>query len=291
MPINQLIAFCDNRYDRSHSRSHRCTNCQNNQCENSCISCLDLIHKVTTNDRTYNCENIIYCYTCKYLYRYSTEIELLLDQYVDIFRETREVRMWSIGCGPCSELFGLYNFKIGNDLEFVINYKGFDLSTLWKPVHEFIKQRKQFETNFIYGDIFQYSKQATEQPDIIVLNYVISDILRTNRKSIDQFITSLCNYISQISKCVLIINDINLGRNATEPRFYYDKIIPKIKVNSNISCKGSFHFVNSQTTYYKYGIQHSNNKVPIIPPGNINTTYAPWLECRSAQLFILKQPR
>jgi hypothetical protein len=162
---------------------------------------------------------------------------------------------------------------------------------LWRPIHEFINQIKQFETNFIYEDIFQYSQQTTEQPNIIVLNYVISDILRTNRGYIDQFITDLCNYINQIGKCVLIVNDINLGRNDSEPRFHYNKIICRIREGSNILREGCFHFVNSQNSYWRYGKQHNSNQVPIIPPKDINTAYAPWLECRSAQLFALKQPR
>jgi hypothetical protein len=199
--------------------------------------------------------------------------------------------MWSIGCGPSTELFGLYNFKISNDLKFVINYKGFDLSNLWRPVHEFINQMDLFETNYFYEDVFQYSQKTTEQPNIIVLNYVISDILRTNREYIDQFITDICNYMNQIGKCVLIVNDINLGQNANEPRFYYNTIISRIRKDSNIIREGFFHFVNSQRSYYRYGVQHNNNKVPIIPPESINTAYAPWLECRSAQLFTFKQPR
>lgn len=287
MPLNRLIEFCDER----HNRPHRCETCPNDVCQNSCIACLDHIHRVNTHERTYNCENIIYCYTCKYLYRYSTEIELLLNQYVNIFRSTREIRLWSIGCGPCTELFGLNNFKVSNNLGFDINYKGFDLNPLWRPVHEFINQMEQFNTDFFYEDVFQYSQRTLEQPNIIVLNYVISDILRTNREYIDKFITDLCNYINQIGKCVLIVNDINLGQNAYEPRFHYNTIIRRIREGSNILREDYFHFVNTQRSYWRYGVQHNNNHVSIIPPENINITYSPWLECRSAQLLIFKQQR
>lgn len=287
MPISQLIEFCD----ELHNRPNRCESCPNDTCQNSCTACLDLIHRVTTNDRTYNCENIIYCYTCKYLYRYSTEIEILFNKYANAFRNVKEARTWSIGCGPCSELFGLYNFKISNHLEFAINYKGFDLNTLWRPVHDCIKQMKQFEASFFYEDIFKYSKQTNEKPNIIILNYVISDILRTNRGYINRFIKELCGFINEISKCALIINDINLGQNDKEPRYYYNTIIREIRKESSIIHEGHFHFVNSQRSYCRYGQQHNNNRVPIIPPENISKTYTPWLECRSAQLFTVKRPK
>lgn len=136
MPLNQLINFCHQNYNRP----DRCDDCPNDACHNTCTACLDHIHRVGTIDRTYNCANIVNCYTCKYIYRYSSEIEFLLNLYIQTFRNAAEVRLWSIGCGPATELFGLHNFKINNQLNFVIKYKGFDLNAIWHHVHDYIDQ-------------------------------------------------------------------------------------------------------------------------------------------------------
>jgi hypothetical protein len=188
MPLNQLIEFCTEQY----YRPHRCEDCPNILCENSCNACLEQIHRIITQDRTYNCQNIVYCYTCKFIYRYSTEIEYLLNQYVNIFRNVRQIRLWSIGCGPGTELFGINNFKIHNNLLFDIQYNGFDLNTIWRPIHDRIRQMDQFETNFHYENVFDYALRTEEQPNIIILNYVLSDILRTNAHLMTEFINRVC---------------------------------------------------------------------------------------------------
>ena len=107
MERNQLAEFCNEKYHRD----EKCHDCPNEVCHDSCINCLENIHNVNTKDRTYNCSNIAYCYTCKYIYRYSSEIEHLLETYINVFKKTKKLNICSIGCGPCSELFGLYSFK------------------------------------------------------------------------------------------------------------------------------------------------------------------------------------
>lgn len=287
MPINQLVAFCN----QNHNRIERCEDCPNNVCRGSCVACLEHIHRVGTNDRTYNCHNIVYCYTCNYIYKYSSEVEYLLNLYVSLFRNAQQIRMWSIGCGPCSELFGLYNFKIRNNLNFNINYRGFDLNNTWIPIHNYVQQLPHFVSNFEYEDVFQYFQRNDENPNIIVLNYVLSDILRTNRDSINQFIDDLCHLINSLDRCLLIVNDINLGRDDSEPRYYYNQIRLNILRDSNIVTQGSYHFVNSQSRYWRYGDQHASNIVTTFPPDQIIQRYGTWTECRSAQLLILKRTR
>lgn len=285
MPHENLVNYCYENYDRP----RRCDDCPNDPCFDNCGLCLDYIHRVGTHDRTYNCGNIIKYYTCKYIYRYSTEIEYLLNRYTRAFRNVRNVRIWSIGCGPCTELFGLYRFRNNNDLNFTIQYKGFELNELWTPIHDFIHQMDCFETEFYIQDVFDYIKSNNEHPHIIILNYLLSDILRTNRDYIDKFINNLCDWYAPMINTFLIINDINLGQNDCEARYYYNIIVQKIKDLKGVKSLRivkKFHFANSQSDYYKYGDLHSNNQVQIQPPNEIITFYNPWLECRSAQLVI-----
>ena len=112
MPHQMLVQYCHENYNRP----DRCEECPNDPCHSSCVACLDYVHRVKTQHRSYNCLNIINCYTCKYIYRYSTEIEFLLNKYVSVFKGKDKVKLWSIGCGPCTELFGLYRFKTNNKL-------------------------------------------------------------------------------------------------------------------------------------------------------------------------------
>jgi hypothetical protein len=286
MPINQLVIFCNEH----HNRLVRCVDCPNEVCHNNCIACLESIHQVGNRGRTYNCNNIIYCYTCKYIYRYSTEIEYLLNRYLNTFINATTVKIWSVGCGPCTELFGLHNFKISNNLNFAIQYKGFDLSTCWKPIHEQINQLQQFQTEFYYQNVFDYVNSTDECPNIIILNYLISDILRTNKDYIDGFINSLCEMLTQFDNCILIINDINLGRNDNQSRHYYDLIETRIQESNHIIHVGKYHYANSQRWFYPYGIRNANNRVQLDVDQGIQNRYSPWLECRSAQLVIFKQP-
>ena len=61
MPINQIVQFCRNLYQRN----GKCTNCPNT-CSN-CNMCLQEIHNDQSNMRTYDCNNMIFCYVCSYI--------------------------------------------------------------------------------------------------------------------------------------------------------------------------------------------------------------------------------
>ena len=286
MPVNQLVAICNER----HNRQERCATCPNDPCLNNCSACLEYIHRVGTQERSYNCDNIIYCYTCKFIFRYSSEIQHLLNLYSRVFKNATTVNMCSIGSGPCTELFGLYRLKMNYQLDFTINYKGFDLNTIWRPVHEIISDMPYFNTEFYYENVFNYYAEAVEYPHFLVLNYVISDILRTNREYIDEFIDGLCNLYSLMPNAFLIINDINLGQNNTEARYYYDVIVNRLQSVNQVNLKHirRCHFINSQKAYFSYGGYHINNETLEMPNDDINRIFSPWVECRSAQLAIFK---
>ena len=85
------------------------------------------------------------------------------------------------------------------------------------------------------------------------------------------------------------INDINLGGNSNRPRYYYGRIIQRVRQHRQLPQlrhEGMYHFINSQRNYYDYGRQHLNNTVQLVPPQDILNTYSPWMECRSAQLVL-----
>ncbi|GAP71728.1 hypothetical protein SAMD00024442_17_28 [Candidatus Symbiothrix dinenymphae] len=282
--INKLVEFCDTQYNRD--KSGRCKNCPNDEGCTSCFNCLEKIHDVNTHERTYNCPNIAYCYTCKYLYRYSSEIEHLLKRYN--FINVHTLRVCSIGCGPCSDLFGLYSWKTRNSLTWQIEYKGFELNRIWEPIHNQIKL-PDCDAEFVYDEVFQYYQAGTQLPNVLILNYVLSDVLKNNPDDFTIFIDNLCVLYQKMSNSVLIVNDINLGRNEKEIRFHFDTLIQRIQKDNDVQIVDKFHFENTQKSYFRYGTQHIVNNAIITPLQNINAKYSPWVECRSAQLFIFKK--
>lgn len=287
MPINQIVDFCS----RLHDRHERCLDCPNEECHNSCLGCLENIHLVSSCERTYNCNNIAYCYTCKYVYRYSSEIEYLLSTYISVFRNAQPLRVCSIGCGPCSELFGLDSFKKRNNLNFEINYKGFEQIRIWEPIHQEINRILEYNIEFIYDDVFEFYKNDEDLPNIIILNYVLSDILRHNSEYFQVFINNICALFQRLPSAILIINDINLGRGQNEVRYHYKPLIDRLQQDNNIIRVDKFHFTNSQRPFFSYGVLHDSNTATMNPPQDIINKYSPWLECRSAQCVIFKRQK
>lgn len=288
MPINSLVQYCDSLYHRP----DRCETC-GNECKGGCLECLAHIHKTTTNDRTYNCANIINCYTCKYIYKYSAETEHLLTPFKKWFEQigNNPVTIGSIGCGPCSELFGLYQFREHNNLSFQIQYRGFELIEKWKHIHRKIESLNiANEIDFQYEDVFEYYNRNRNFPQILILNYVLSDIIRRcSADDLTVFFENLYTLINRMcGKSFIVFNDINLGRNTAEARFYYNLIEQELQKRHINVVTRKYHFPNSQRFYVQYGNELPNNITCNIPR-NINQKYNPWAECRSAAIIIYKR--
>lgn len=62
MPINELISFCQDNYQKN----GKCGTCAYD-CDNSCNMCLQSIHNDQTNKREYDCINMTNCYVCSYI--------------------------------------------------------------------------------------------------------------------------------------------------------------------------------------------------------------------------------
>lgn len=89
-------------------------------------------------------------------------------------------------------------------------------------------------------------------------------------------------------KSFIVFNDINLGRNTAEARFYYNLIEQELQTRHINVVTRKYHFPNSQRFYVQYGNELPNNITCNIPR-NINQKYNPWAECRSAAIIIYKR--
>lgn len=294
MLLEEIIKFCNNQYIAEDTQ-HICINCNHKcDCSGSCKNCLKEIHfpgKYPDGKKDYDCKNLINFYVCDYTYKYTSEILYLLDlceklSYID------EYHIMSIGCGASPDLmaFEYYLKEINSDKR--ISYVGFDINTLWKPIHNHIQQYKSSiieKVQYEYVDAIEFINKTTiAETNVLILQYVISHFYNTNQVcQIDNFIEDLMKHIIDYrdnnNPFIIIINDVNSchrGRN------YFDIIIEKIKANYSARCLKFYFDYNIQNEGQRFGKKHISNNVLFDIPQSIENTYQPWHSCSSAQLLI-----
>lgn len=289
MDILQLIDICYNSY----SRTGRCLDCPNSDCMGSCSTCLDEIH-MNRIKRRYNCSNITYCYVCKYLIKYSSEIFHLFTNY-HALNNLNELNILSIECGPCPDLFGIIRWMQANSRYLNIKYRGFDLNNIWGAIqNKLIDLSKQSPLNIdikIYNkNIFTIYKKLKEwrgllPVNILIMQYVLSDMV-ANNNGVDPFLQRSIDLIIKRmpTNSFIIINDIN---HNTQARNYFEKLISLLNHQEKY-IPTRYHFVNNKRPkYFKYGMQHPDNGLFLDVPDYISI-HNPWTFCSSAQLVIQK---
>lgn len=286
MNIHDIVDYCNNLYIKS-QYEYRCEEC-NNKCKGSCEKCLDTIH--FGDHRRYNCKNIVNYYLCKYIYKYSSEIKYLFQSHHTL-KELDNIKVLSIGCGPCTDLFGILE-SIQNDKQNkFLEYTGIDLNNKWEHIHNYISlnNNEKMNAKFIYDDIFNIinSDKFKEEinPNIIIFQYVLSDIIKYNEPiEIKNFIDKLIN--ESIPKLednsFIIFNDIN----HIDTRKYFDYMLQNIKTRGQYA---KHHFRHNINNYYRYGREYNRNDVLFDIPNHISDRYNPWTFCSSSQLIIRKK--
>ena len=144
--------------------------------------------------------------------------------------------------------------------------------------------------DFIYSDVFEYYKQNEDYPNLLILNYVISDVVR--RYPIEKrnsFLQSLVELIENMPKgSFVLVNDINLGNNEKGARYYHSIICQKLQAKGIQIKDIKLHFKSSLPYYFHYGNEMPNNHIVGNIPNDIEAKYDPWDECRSAALIFRK---
>lgn len=289
MDINDIVNYCDDLYTRNETY-YRCESC-NNECQGNCENCLDKIH--FGDKRRYNCENIKNYYICKYIYKYSSEIQYLFETHHTL-KELNHMKILSIGCGPCTDLFGIINTICDNKLDVLIEYTGIDLNDIWKDIHDFINENNNeiINTHFIYDDVFDIVKKDEFKDilntNILIFQYVLSDIIKYKTdKETEDFIKKIVDEIilNLENNSFIIFNDINYF----DSRKYFDYMLNEIR-NRGIDIQYQSHHFNNNVrkSHYDYGHEYNSNDVKLDIPQEILDQYRPWTFCSSAQLIIRK---
>lgn len=286
--IYQLLGLCDARYT-----TYSCSSCQYGvHCPKDCGKCLEYIHypKRAPSPRTYDCQKMMDFYFCKYACKYASEMYYALDACVDA-KPKKQLEVLSFGCGPCTELLALNALQNNNNYKFsTINYYGVDIDlNIWKNIHKDINCNlpNGYKCSFINDNAVNYIKTllpSAWRPDLIVLNYVLSDMAKHNRQHImNNFISDLASYMDSCSiNTYLICNDINLTRNQNGGREYFDDLLLAMKSQTVFQ---KAHFQNNKGSWFVYGTQYSQNSLTLSLP-QFKGNYSPYSFCSSAQIII-----
>ncbi len=283
--INDVVEFCR----RSYGRGGACADCDND-CKGGCSACLRAIHRDSECNRAYNCANMCNWYVCQNMHKYASEIYYALN-VLGLNSGRPRLNVCSIGCGPASELIAIEVFRKKHNQSLQYTFNGFDFNEYWNPIQAFVKSQTHNPDNVIFMnmDVFDHYRDSDDLPNMIILNYMLSDMLKMDFDRFNGFLDGLYNLFRRMPSGVLLINDINVGLNPRNVRYYYDRIAKRIKEeNPNAKIYG-YHFENTMKRYYPYGTQHQRNTTFRVP-NNIVREFNPNTECHSAQLLIIKHP-
>lgn len=217
LELSNLINLCA----ASYAGGEECQNCVNDKrCEscNSCKcydSCIHPLHQYNSNGKTYNCQNMAYNYVVKHFYRFASEIEYAfrIVYHTEQHNWKDNINVVSLGCGPSSELYGIINELQNQQSNLVVSYHGFDTNAIWQKIWNLnIDICKQHNVTYTTDDMFAYyTEHSDEHIDILILNYLLSDVARNMQKEEKTaFLDKLAEFIDVMDVQYVIFNDIPL---------------------------------------------------------------------------------
>lgn len=280
MPINQLVNFCHASVDKD----GKCAACIH-ECQNRCNLCLQDSH--FDSAREYDCQNMIFCYTCSYIYKYASEIGHILN--VLQYNTFTEFQILNLGCGSCADLFGINNFLTQRNRQIPVSYTGIDMNARWTTTQNQITQIfPNYNIRFILSDVFDYLNSLNDDDDItfniVTLQYIINELNKHCHDRIDEFIALFVKKIidKMPGRSTVIINDININ--------YIRNISARIfseALKNNIVSNVGYRFLNPTSHSYG-GTVHQFDNILFDVPNNIIENYDVKYPCSSAQLVIYK---
>ena len=193
--LEKFLTFCDQKYRslKPCNCGRACTN--NHYCSHTtgdCYLCIRRVHDYHNNTVHYNCHKMLYCYVLKHGYRFSAEIFYLFQRIQRELAQKDELYVASIGCGPCTELFGaLFHWRSIGKNNKTFHFRGFDLEPMWHPLIQVIPQFfSGVDVQVKNEDAFDYYKRSDERVDVLVLNYMLSDMLKFWSQGFPDFLLS-----------------------------------------------------------------------------------------------------
>ncbi len=287
--LEKFLVYCDERYRNLHPCrcGLKCTN--NHFCSEeslNCYDCIKRVHDYRNSTVHYNCSKMLYYYVLKHGYRFSAEVFYLLQRLQRELIHKEDLYVTSIGCGPCTELFGaLFYWRSIGKKNSSFHYRGFDLEAIWEPLMGVIPQFfSGADIHIDNKDALEYYLTIDEKVDVLILNYMLSDMLKFHSHAYPPFLESLCEMIKKVRPRYLLINDIYL-------------LVSKNAVDQLIECmsqKGiSFKYVKMQypgnnSFIGEYG-RHINRQPFEMPNEAVVAMYDPFSYVNSIQTIVVFQ--
>jgi hypothetical protein len=281
MRINQLTEFCHS----SIAKNGKCEGC-GYPCDNCCNRCLEKIHFENPDNRYYDSQNMIYCYTCSYIYKYASEIHHLFKKHP--LTSFSKFNILSLGCGSCADLFGIDNFLTEQKRAVPLQYKGVDSNPLWKTTQDKIVEIfPSYSISFENSDIFNYLDSIANDfvpPNILILQYILNELIKNNDATkMNKFVEDLVAKIiaKMPDNSVIIINDIN----HYSVRNWFGKLHSEI-IKYKYASFLAYRFTNPIEVPVISGItSHTNDTLLFTVPTDIPTNDVR-KPCSSAQAII-----
>ena len=209
-------------------------------------------------------------------------------------RGKKHLKVMSVGCGPCTDLFALDYLEETGVYHFdTVKFRGIDVAKdVWKNIHKQIKNydKERYKVHFYYEDITELIDTIVEVrwvPDFIVFQYVFSDMEKhCPQEKLQVFISKMASFINKDmhENTYIVLNDINLTTAKGGGREHFDELLGKI-LDSEY---WQFHFSNSnRATHFNYGDEYEINDLVRKLPKKLQN-YEPFDSCASAQLIIKK---
>lgn len=288
--FEDLINYCYKQYQPP----EKCKSCVNSgNCLHTienCYSCIKKIHSVKNSLWQYNCSNMVLCYVIKHYFRFVSEIEVAYENLLGGI--SNNLNIASIGCGAASELYALVEYiqNSKNDLKY--HYVGFDKSNIWDDINSFTKSKIK-NAEFVKEDFFKYYENSSlNSPNLIIMNYMLSDMVKFSHDEIKDFLDRLAAYFdsTECNNTTILINDIPYFGSKNFNNLVFGKdcmeyLQTKINTNHSTTRKS---FGNFTHTGRPYGSLHISNTLKVRMFIKDPYDIQPFNFCNSIQMVIKK---
>lgn len=293
MLLDEIINYCDSQYKirRNNSCGKLCNHPE--QCPRTCEECLKQVHYPNEygvlGRKDYTCNNIINFYVCKYMYKYSSEIEYAFYKQDIVEKYYNHIKAFSIGCGASPDLMAIENYLYRKNIQSKIFYHGIDMNTRWKRIHDKIKQflKDEWEVEYEYGNVIEYFKKFYyKKYNILFMQYLISHFINLEIDPEDFFKVLIDSFIIHMdSNSTIIVNDVN-SCNRGRDNIY--KLLEQMKKSGIAYTIDERYFdTGIKNDFQRIGERYTKNSILDYSTDiEFNCRYNPWSLCSSFQLII-----
>lgn len=296
--LTDLLAECLDKYNNyplCDGNTCQCEFfCTANECSQGyCMSCMNHIQRSPAPKFHYKCEKITYHYVLRFFNRFASEIAYIINSIKpNYFKDKTKLNVVSLGCGPGSEVYGFIQALRAKAPHVILDYQGFDLTSIWGDVQEISKKvlsQTPHSIDFFDENMFGAFGGFKDGPvDMLVLNYLLSDSQKFYHSDIEKikFINEIVQFVIENNIRNILFNDnCYYGRSGLDSGVRMMlRLIHELKRSVNVSSVFRYFPTDGYTpsTTWK---SYSSDKLcfPKLPSNtfDINVTC-----CRSKQILV-----